>query len=32
VERVVASGPLTPDLGGRGTTGEVASALAEALH
>jgi 3-isopropylmalate dehydrogenase len=27
VERVVAEGPLTPDLGGRGTTTEVARAL-----
>ncbi len=31
VERVVASGPLTPDLGGRGSTAEVAGALLEAL-
>jgi 3-isopropylmalate dehydrogenase len=31
VERVVASGPLTPDLGGRGSTAEVARALADAL-
>jgi len=31
VERVVAGGPLTPDLGGRGTTGEVARALLEAV-
>jgi 3-isopropylmalate dehydrogenase len=31
VERVVASGPLTPDLGGRGTTGEVARALMAAV-
>ncbi len=32
VERVVGSGPLTPDLGGRGTTSEVARALAGALN
>lgn len=31
VERVVASGPLTPDLGGSGSTAEVASALLNAL-
>jgi len=31
VERVVASGPLTPDLGGSGTTREVARALLDAL-
>lgn len=31
VERVVASGPLTPDLGGSGSTSEVAAALAAAL-
>jgi isocitrate/isopropylmalate dehydrogenase len=31
VERVVASGPLTPDLGGRGSTAEVARALLDAL-
>ncbi|HMU60853.1 MAG TPA: isocitrate/isopropylmalate family dehydrogenase [Gemmatimonadales bacterium] len=31
VERVVASGPLTPDLGGTGSTAEVAAALADAL-
>ncbi len=31
VERVVAGGPLTPDLGGRGGTAEVARALMEAL-
>ena len=31
VERVVASGPLTPDLGGRGSTVDVARALADAL-
>ena len=32
VERVVASGPLTPDLGGRGSTAEVARALLDALN
>ena len=31
VERVAASGPLTPDLGGRGSTAEVARALSDAL-
>jgi len=31
VERVVASGPLTPDLGGTGSTAAVAAALAGAL-
>jgi tartrate dehydrogenase/decarboxylase/D-malate dehydrogenase len=31
VERVVAGGPLTPDLGGRGSTAEVARALLDAL-
>ncbi|MEZ4413916.1 MAG: isocitrate/isopropylmalate family dehydrogenase [Gemmatimonadales bacterium] len=31
VERVVASGPLTPDLGGTGSTTEVAAALMSAL-
>jgi len=31
VERVVASGPLTPDLGGRSSTAEVARALMDAL-
>lgn len=31
VERVVASGPLTPDLGGKGSTAEVARALLDAL-
>ena len=31
VERVAASGPLTPDLGGSGTTREVARALHDAL-
>ena len=31
VERVAASGPLTPDLGGEGTTAEVARALMQAL-
>lgn len=31
VERVVATGPLTPDLGGSGSTAEVAAALAAAL-
>lgn len=32
VERVVASGPLTPDLGGRGSTAEVSRALEDALR
>ena len=31
VERVAASGPLTPDLGGKGSTSEVAHALLQAL-
>ncbi|HET9292978.1 MAG TPA: isocitrate/isopropylmalate family dehydrogenase [Gemmatimonadales bacterium] len=32
VSRVVAEGPVTPDLGGTGTTGDVAKALQEALR
>ncbi|HXJ07009.1 MAG TPA: tartrate dehydrogenase [Candidatus Acidoferrum sp.] len=32
VEFVTASGPLTPDLGGRATTREVTSAVCDAIH
>jgi tartrate dehydrogenase/decarboxylase/D-malate dehydrogenase len=32
IERVTATGPLTPDMGGTATTEQVASAVCDALN